>query len=141
MDIPADVQLKSTIRAGSVYYFPAFSKNRRHFFIVMNIDPLNDSLIYLLCSSEQIQKVRDRNWGSPSETLVEISPREYKGFTARSIVDCNKVHKQPLNQLIGKLSKGDLELLPKMSDRLVEKLRKEKRLVLLLLQLKREFDF
>ena len=125
MKVPADVRIKSNIRTGAVYYFPEddFDSDEPHYFIVMNVDPLNDTFIYLLLSSARIDKVRQRRWNCSSNTLVEISPKEYKGFPRQSIVDCNKVYEKSIDVLINKLSEGALELKPKMNERLVEKLR------------------
>ena len=123
MKIPAHVQLRATIRAGSVYYFPEFFDRIPHFFVVMNIDPLRDAVIYLLCSSTRIKKVYDRNPDSPKETHVEISPNEYEGFRTNSIVDCNEIHSKSLDELTKKLSEGRLTLKPEMSEALMEQLR------------------
>ncbi len=123
MEIPAEVQLRATIRAGSVYYFPEFFDRIPHFFIVMNIDPLTDTVIYLLCASSRIQKVYDRNTGSLTETLVEISPSDYEGFNSQSIVDCNEIHTKSLGDLIGKLEEGRLTMKPEMTESLLAKLR------------------
>ena len=125
MEIPADVQIKSTIRTGAVYYFQenTFGSDEPHFFIVMNVDPLNDTVIYLLCSSTRIDIVRQRRWNCSNETLIEISPKEYEGFTRRSIVDCNEVYEKSIDMLINKLSKGELKVKPEMNGKLVEKLR------------------
>jgi hypothetical protein len=125
MKVPADVQIKATIRTGSVYYFPddAFKSDEPHYFIVMNVDPLNDPFVCLVVSSAQIDKVRRRRWNCSSKTLIEISPKEYQGSPRQSIIDCNEVYERSIDELVHKLSEGVLEFKPEMSERLVERLR------------------
>ena len=92
VNIPPEIQIKSTIQPGSVYYFveDTFDVNYPHFFVVINNNPLDDTIIFLVCSSSKIEKVKARRKNLP-QTIVEISAAEYCGFSKDSIIDCNRV--------------------------------------------------
>ena len=124
VDIPADVQIKATIQTGSVYYFleDSFPSKEPHYFIVLNVNPLNDEVILLVCASTQIETVRSRSLNCPKETLVEISPSQYAGFSRHSIINCNNVFQKGMSELANKLSEGKLKLKPEMDLCLVNKL-------------------
>ena len=125
LSIPPEVQIKSTIRSGSVYYFSedTFSSPEPHFFVVLNHSPADDSVLLLVCSSSRRDSVRRRNRSLPPETLVEFSRDEYAGFTTDSIVDCNNVFKRTVGFLASKLADGNFKIKPVMNETLVERLR------------------
>jgi len=123
--IPPEVAIRGTIRPGSVYYFPheSFSSPKPHYFVVINIDPTIDEVILLICASSKIASVRSQWRNCPDETFVVISPRQYSGFKATSILNCNHVIEQSIDQLVERLSNERLKLKPEMSIELVEQLR------------------
>lgn len=125
MDIPPEVAIKSTIKLGSVYYFTeeSFSSSKPHYFIIINTDPQEDKVIFLVCASHQIDKVRNRRKVCPQETLVEITPDQYSGFKVTSIIDCNFVVEKNISQLVDKLAREELKLKPEMDVPLVKRLR------------------
>jgi len=125
VSIPPEVQIKSSIKPGSVYYFPekSFSSQAPYYFIVLNYSPLTDEVLLLVCSSSQIEKVRRRRRHLPIETLVDIGNHEYSCFTVDSIVDCNNVFPKPIDELIRKRGLGELDLKGEMAIEIVEKLR------------------
>ena len=126
MDIPPEVVIKASIKPGSVYYFPheALSSPEYHFFIVININPIVEEVIFLVCSSSQISKVKQRNRHNPPKTLVEISNTQYPDFTRDSIINCNNVFPERIEKLIERLSNKKLKLKAEMKISLVNKLRK-----------------
>lgn len=123
--VPPEVVIKGTIRPGSVYYFPheSFSSPEPHYFVVINIDPTSDEVILLICASTKIASIKRQWWTCPDETFVVISPQQYSGFKSISILNCNHVIKQSINQLVDRLSNGRLKLKPEMDIELVEQLR------------------
>ena len=125
MDIPPEVTIKSTIKPGSVYYFPneVLSSKESHYFIVINIDPIEDEVIFLVCSSSKIDKVKQRNRHNPPQTLVAISKEDYEDFTCDSIINCNNVFSERIEGLVDKLSKKTLKLKAEMNKNIVKKLR------------------
>lgn len=72
MEVPPEVAIKATIRPGSVFYFleDTLTSDEPHYFIVINIDPLTDKTLVLVCASSQIPRVRRRRRNCPAETLV-----------------------------------------------------------------------
>lgn len=122
----ANHPIKSTIKAGSVYYFndPDLKATYRHYCIVVNIEPSKDTVIFLVYSSHRISKVRERRKGFPNETLVEISPSQYPGFSKKSIIDCNVILERTIDMIASKFDQGKLEIKPIMGLRLVRVLRK-----------------
>lgn len=127
IEISAEVQIKSTIKPGSVFYFveETFSSDEPHYFIVLNKDPFNDKNLIMVCSSSQIQKViqRCKYLHLPESTLVEINKDEYSDFKVDSIINCNNVTQKAIQQLINKLVQGKLEVKWYVSEELLEKLR------------------
>ena len=125
MEIPDDIQIKSTIRLGSVYYFPedTFSSPEPHYFIVLNTDPLSDTIIFLVCASSKIDNVKRRRMTCPGDTLIEITPEQYPHFKFDTIIDCNSVMEKTIDQLVEKLSQGTLEMKTEMDVSIVEQLR------------------
>lgn len=125
VNIPPEIQIKSTIQSGSVYYFvkDTFDVNYPHYFVVINNKPLEDTILFLVCSSSQIEKVKARRKNLP-QTIVEINAAEYCGFSKDSIIDCNRVFKHTINELIDKLEKGELIQKPHIEESIVKRLRR-----------------
>lgn len=125
MDIPPEIQIRSAIRLGSVYYFTEESLHspEPHYFIVLNIDPHEDTVILLVCASSQIKKVLKRRRTCPNDTLIRITPTQYPGFKADSIIDCNNVFERTIDQIIDKLLNNKLRIKTEMNPQLVKQLR------------------
>jgi len=117
--------IKSTITAGSVYYFheKSIGSPKQHNFIVININPSKDTLIFLVCSSTQIEYLRKLRKNCPGKTLVEITPIQYSGFSEKSIIDCNHIFPKNIGEIARMLSKNKLQIKPVMGLRLVKQLR------------------
>lgn len=124
IDIPPEFQIKSTIKPGSVYYFKEeeLTSNEPHYFIVINNSPIVDKIILLVCASSRIMKVKQIRRHLP-KTLVEIKKRDYPDFTKDSIVDCNYVLSKTIDDIVEKLSAGNLKLKCEMDISIVENLR------------------
>lgn len=123
--IPSDAYIKGSLRPGSVFYFTdeELSSPEPHYFIVLNINPLKDHTLLLVCSqSSQCATVSRKKRDFPG-TVVEISPSEYVSFTKDSLVDCNNIFDRTIAQLIKKRDDGVLELKPEMHIDIVQKLR------------------
>jgi len=105
ISIPPEVQIRSTIKSGSVYYFEeaSFASCEPHYFIVLNHFPHKDEIVLLVYSSSRIEKVKYRRRDLPPGTLVEIGPCDYPCFTMDSIVDCNVVMVKQIEQLTRRL--------------------------------------
>jgi hypothetical protein len=56
------------------------------------------------------------------ETAVKIKETEYAGFTKESIVDCNTVFQRNIDQIVEKVTNGDLKIKPDMPADLVKKI-------------------
>lgn len=125
MRIPPDVIIKATIRPGSVYYFPedTFNSEEPHYFIVVNKDPISETLLILVCASSRIEKVKQRRKSCPPQSLLEIGPDLYTGFRVSSIIDCNYVLEKSIDQIIEKLTAGQLVLKSEMDVKIIEQLR------------------
>jgi hypothetical protein len=125
IDIPPEVQIKSTIRPGSVFYFieNTFTISEEpHYFIVINHNPTTDRVVLLVCASSQIQAVKRRRRNLP-DTTVEIKKEKYPDFKKDSIVDCNDVFVKSMDTLILKLKQNELKLKMEIDITLVKKLR------------------
>ncbi|MBI4333547.1 MAG: hypothetical protein HY673_19970 [Chloroflexi bacterium] len=124
--IPPEVRIKASIRPGSVYYFheETFRSQDPHYFIVVNVNPADDAVIFLVCPSSQTAKVLRRRRSCPVETLVHISPAQYPDFRVESVVDCNYVLEKSINQLVEKLAQGKLKVKTEIDVSLVRRLRR-----------------
>lgn len=126
MDIPWDVRIKSTIRAGSVYYYADDSQETStdpHYFVVLNANPLTDEVVILIHCSSKLENVRRRTAKYPG-TLVEVTQSEYNTFTEPiSAFNGNSVAVRNVSELINKLTSKQLIQKPEMSDYILEKLR------------------
>jgi len=105
------LELRLTLRAGTVYYFQhrALTSVEPHYFIVVNRDPLCDQVLLLVVASSKVESVRQRRRSMPPETLVEISPVQYEEFRLPSIVDCNRVFRKSLGELVQDHERGLLK--------------------------------
>ena len=117
--------IQSTIQPGSVYYFadPCLSPSEEpHFFIVINLDPLGDNILLLVCSHSKVEHIKRMRRIHPG-TTVEIDPSIYKEFKALSIVDCNVVFQKSIDELNEKYKGGKLRFKTVIPIEIIEKLR------------------
>ncbi|MGD0856781.1 MAG: hypothetical protein ABSA18_13390 [Dehalococcoidia bacterium] len=127
-DSPHESHIRSSIVAGSVYYYHenTISSPLWHYFIVINIDPVNDRVLLLVSSTTKINKIKQlrlKQQNCHPKTLVEISPDQYSGFTEHSLIDCNQVFPRTISELANMLAKRKLQQKPIMHLQLVKQLR------------------
>ena len=91
--------------------------------MVINKDPPKGPFLLLVCSTSQIEKAIERR-RNIANTLVKIGQTEYSTFTTESIVDCNKVFKKTIEEIIDRLQSNKLKLKPEMPIEIVNKLRR-----------------
>lgn len=126
MDIPADVRIKASIRPGSVYYFPSErlrGSTEPHYFVVINVDPVAEEVILLVCASSHVDTAL-RIHKADLETIVLVGPHEYPVFSHQSVFNCNDVFPHTIDDLVGRLARGELSMEREMDLRLVDKLRR-----------------
>ena len=126
MEIPPHVKIRATITTGSVYYFTTekFISKDPHYFIVLNRNPVTDTIVVLVCiqsDKDNVKRIRD---GCPKETLVEITPAQYSELKWDSIIDCNYILEISIDQMVAKLSEGTLKLKKELTADIVECLKK-----------------
>ena len=117
--------IKSTIAAGSVYYYheAAIDSPKHHNFVVINIDPAKDKIIFLLGCSSQTENVRNLRSDCPAKTLIGILPYQYSQFTTDTIIDCNYVFEHTVTEIARMFAKRKLEERAAMDIRLVKQMR------------------
>jgi hypothetical protein len=103
------LELRVGLRAGSVYYFQSreLTSERPHFFIVVNRDPIESQLLLLTIVTSNVADARTRN-RNRLQTIVEITPAEYREFRVHSVVDCNVVLEKPLSELSGMVRRREV---------------------------------
>ena len=103
------LELRVGLRAGSVYYFRSreLTSEQPHFFIVVNRDPIGSQLLLLTIVTSNVADARTRN-RNRLQTIVEITPAEYREFKVRSVVDCNVVLEKPLSELSGMVRRNEV---------------------------------
>ena len=72
----------------------------------MNRDPIGKRLLLTIVTSN-VEDARTRN-RDPSQTIVEITPAEYKELKVHSAVDCNVVIEKPLSELRGMVKRNEV---------------------------------
>lgn len=97
-------ELRLTLRRGTVYYFQhrGLYSESPHYFIVVNTDPQRDTVLLLAVASSQVDKIRERRRNLPPETLIEVAPGEYEGFTKSTLIDCNQVFELDRAELVSR---------------------------------------
>jgi hypothetical protein len=78
----------------------------------------------LVCIQSDIENVKQIRKGCPQETLVEIAPSQISELKHDSIIDCNYILEVSIEQLISKLSEGELKLKTRLTADIVERLKK-----------------
>ena len=103
------LELRVGLRAGNVYYFRSreLTSERPHFFIVVNRDPIGSQLLLLTIVTSNVTDARIRN-RNRLQTIVEITPAEYREFKVHSVVDCNVVLEKPLSELSGMVRRNEV---------------------------------
>lgn len=124
VEISPEIQIRSTIKEGSVYYFSDNELNSKepHYFIVLNHNPKNEEILLLVCSTTKINE-RKKIRKLFKNTLVEISKRDYSDFKYDSIIDCNIIFPRTIEEIISKLKSDDLKIKKEMDSAIIEKLR------------------
>ncbi len=89
--------------------FPVARVNIRTaaFFIVVNRDPIGSQLLLLTIVTSNVADARIRN-RNRLQTIVEITPAEYREFKVHSVVDCNVVLEKPLSELSGMVRRNEV---------------------------------
>ena len=123
--IPPEI-IKKSIKPGSVYYFreESIKSDEKHYFVVINRNPLTDEIILLACASSKTGKVKRFRHNCPAETVVIITPEQYSGFSVNSIFDCNYIFRRSLYIIMNKYKNNELLVKPEMDLNLVDILRK-----------------
>jgi hypothetical protein len=122
--IPPEV-IKASIKPGSVYYFheESLKSTEKHYFVVINRNPLTDEVILLVCASSQIAHVKLINKNCPAKTLVTIRPEDYHGFRVPSIFNCNNIFRSSIEVIMKKYNNKELLVKPEMDLKWVDALR------------------
>lgn len=125
IDISPDVQIRATLRPGSVFYFceETHGTETPHYFVVLNHEPLADQVVVLACASSQVEKVRRRTARFPG-TLVEVTRNQYLDFTADvTAFDSGNILTKTVPDLVRRLASGELRLKSEMPADIVANLR------------------
>lgn len=123
--IPPDVQIRATLREGSVYRYheETYDGPKAHYFVVLNPAPDQDSDLVLVHATSETDKAIARTKDHP-DTLVLVTPAEYPEFYRQlSAFDCNTAYVKSVGQLIAKLRQGELTLHAQMPLPVVQSLR------------------
>lgn len=125
IDIPANVQIRATIRPGAVFYYDedTYVGDTLHYFVVLNRDATTTDNLVLLGATSQVVNATRRADPYP-DTLVVLTPADYRDFTEpQSAFNGNEVVEVSLETLVSKLARKQLKLRTHMDDSLVERLR------------------
>lgn len=124
MEIPSDIFVNHTVEQGSIYYFPeeSFLSKESHYFVVLNLDPVNDTVLVLTCGTSQVQRAVERRKTMPKETVVIVSLKECPELKRETAFDCNRLILKSLGNLIQKKEDGELNYKGKLTNEILTKL-------------------
>ncbi len=110
MEIPNEIEIGISIKKGSILYFDI--SYGVHNFIVLNNDPSNDSVLFLLCATSLDFKAMKmvENSGLPKDTWVSVTPEKCKFFKNITLFNCNVVERITKEELLDKMEKKELKI-------------------------------
>ncbi len=127
MDVPAEIQIKATIKSGCVYYFveESFTGTKPHYFVVLNNKPLEDGVVILVCAVTLDISVIERaqRLGQAKETLIDVTPQDCALFAHPTLFNCNSVFVRSIDDLVTKLKDHKLRMHNPVDVDLLRKLR------------------
>jgi hypothetical protein len=105
--VPLEIRL--TLRAGSVYYFVdrSLTSPEPHYFVVANSKPLEQELVLLGVITSNVAWIKRLRRNLPG-TTIEIDPKKYDELAVVSIVDCNDVKLRTLAELVEKIQRKEV---------------------------------
>lgn len=125
INIPPEVQIRSTLRPGSVFCYEeeTHSNPKYRYFVVLNPEPATADELVLLTATKEVEKARRRTALNPS-MLILVTPSDYPEFTEEeSAFNCDEAYVKSVAQLVVKLEEGALSLHSYMPAAIVERLR------------------
>jgi len=108
VDIPPEVQIRSTLRCGSVFYRKeeSFVGDDPHYFVVLNRDPACDDRLVLINATSKLDKARARNL-NPA-TLVIVTKGQYSDLRDDSAFEGDSTIVRTVDQLVAKAEQGEV---------------------------------
>lgn len=118
-------ELRLSLRRGTVYYFQhrGLLSEAAHYFVVMNTNPQRDTVLLLAVASSQVEKIRERRRNLPPETLVEVVPGDYAGFTKSTLIDCNQVFELDRAELVSRYQAKSIRSHPDLPTDILNRVR------------------
>jgi hypothetical protein len=109
------ISASSLIEKGTVFHCELETVNRdgtpykgNRFLIVLNVNPKTDQVLILVTITTKIEKQEKfiKSRGEDADTLVKISPSDYRYLSGESAVNCNNTYERTLSDLTGKIENG-----------------------------------
>ncbi len=119
-----DQFIQGTIEQQTIYFAvdDSIPSGKPHYFVVLNVDPKTDQVIYLACATSKVKEALQRRSGLPADTVVVVTPSECDVLKKDSAFDCNSLFERTIQQLIEKRALGRLKFEGKMPDNIFKKL-------------------
>lgn len=113
-----DQFINGTIEQQTVYYTinEAIPSGEPHYFVILNVDPKKDQVLYLACATSKVEKTKAMRANLPSTTVVVVTPQQCEFLKKESAFDCNSLFEMTIEQLVQKRTIGKLDFKGKMSD-------------------------
>jgi len=111
------------IRGGAFKLRHSFREEdpKDRFFFVLN-DAKHDGEFVLVTASTRIEERRKARFES-EEVLVDITPKDYPGLKANSIIDCDSAELMPVERVLQALNKHEVLPLDPLPDGIMTRLR------------------
>lgn len=90
-----------------------------HYFVVVNVRPLEDRVLVLAVITSQVDKVRHRRAALPG-TTVPLCPADYPELSQPSMGNGNSVFRKSLAELVKKIKRGEVRYKPDIPGTLLQ---------------------
>ena len=96
----------------------------KFFLVVLNRNQKTDTALIWVASTTQVAKRKEfiQRAGISGQTIVSVSPSQYRVFTSESAFNCNDVVEVSMTDLIRKVEENGSMNYPKMPDSILAKL-------------------
>lgn len=114
MELPNNLKFSAVLIQGGAFKAQLKNDNYPRFYFVLNKNPENDNILFLLTSTTAFDLHRNCEGGD--DIHVPLSQEDYRGFTTDCVICCNnykKVEKSRLEIILKKQEYRLLEPIPK----------------------------
>jgi hypothetical protein len=121
MELPDELKIRAIFTQGGAFKAKVSRKDEypRYYFI-LNRSPETDEKMVLLSSTTRFEEHRNCDGGD--DVHIPLSPTEYKEFTAKCLICCNRPILVPKSNLVKQLKSQKYQLLDHLPHEIVKQI-------------------